>query len=185
MKIVKRISDNVVLFAGDNLAIEQSAVTGDGWWFSRIDVTLLTVEDVDSIPPYFIGSGWTYSDGIWSSTETGDQYMLPAKREGKVAELEAARIAVGFANIVHDGKIWKADLSAWQLISQILSVGSVPEGFYWRDVDGMQHDMTYTDLQALGAAILQRAFSADVNLQTKKASVAAAETAAEIDSIAW
>ena len=124
--------------------------------------------------------GWT-----WAPTSTGNDYILPQKRAKKIAELEAARLAIEYSDIVHDGKTWKADSAARALLAQVLSPGSVRANAYWRDASNAKHTMTYADLQALGKAISDRGYDADENLEIKKAAVTAAETASEIDSIAW
>lgn len=185
MKIIKCQSNNVVIFAGNNLVIENNACRGDGWTFDKIDVTLLAVETVDSIPAGFVGGGWTYLDGIWTANEIGEQALLPAKRAEKIAELQAIGLALVYSDITHAGQTWKTDPESRSLLSEILSMGSVPEDMYWRDTADVEHPMTYADLQALARAIFDRGFAADKNLKTKKAAIAAATTAAQIDLITW
>lgn len=185
MKIIKRISNNVAIFAGNNLAIENNACRGDGWTFDKIDVTLLKVETVDSIPDGFVGGGWTYLDGVWTANEIGEQALLPEKRAEKIAELQAARVTLEYSDIDYAGQMWSADKDARALLAQVLAPGSVNENAYWRDAAGTKHTVTYTDLQALGRAISDRGYVADANLETKVAAVIAAETVAEIESITW
>lgn len=185
MKIVKRISDGLVLFAGNDLSIDSDSVNGAGWTFEKIDVTLLTLEDVDALPEFFVTGGWTYQNGEWTTTATGDDYMLPQKRAKKIAELEAARLAIEYSDIVHDEKTWKADKTARELLAQVLAPGSVRENAYWRDAGNVKRTMTYADLQSLGRAISDRGYDADENLETKKAAVNAALTAEEIDAVTW
>jgi len=106
-------------------------------------------------------------------------------KDSKIAEMKAAYVAANYADVDYDGKTWKADIESQQLLSSVLSVGSVPVGMYWRDVTETQNPMTYADLQALASAILARGLTLDSNLDTKKASVAAATTQAEVDAITW
>lgn len=184
MKIVKRQSNNVVLFIGNDLVLDEMGLRGAGWTFrSNIDPNELVLEEVAEIPEGFVGGGWSYSSGTWAINATGEQALLPVKRAEKIAELEAARLAVEYSDITHAGQTWKADKDARALLAQVLSVGSVPAGMYWRDSAETPHAMTYTDLQALGRAILDRGLAADLNLETKKAAVNATATAAEIESI--
>lgn len=185
IKIVRRISDHVVLFAAPVLALGETTVAGDGWTCKNLDVTLLEMLEVAGLPEYYVAGGWTYSGGEWTPNNTGNQYMLPAKRAAKIAELEAARLAVEYSDITHAGQTWKADKDSRALLAQVLAPGSVKAGAYWRDAAGTKHTVTYTDLQALGRAISDRGYTADENLETKKAAVVAAATAAEIDQITW
>ncbi|QOJ20363.1 MAG: DUF4376 domain-containing protein [Gammaproteobacteria bacterium] len=185
IKIVRRRSDHAVLFAAPVLALGDTMVTGDGWTCKNLDVTLLEILEVDGLPEFYVAGGWTYDNGAWTPNSTGNQYMLPAKRAAKIAELEAARLALEYSDITHAGQTWKTDTDARALLAQVLSPGSVRANAYWRDAAGAKHTMTYADLQALGRAISDRGYDADETLETKKAAVAAAATAEEIDSITW
>lgn len=114
-----------------------------------------------------------------------DAEELKAAKDVKLTELQAAYNAANYANIDHDSKTWRADVQSQQLLAAVLSVGSVPEGMYWRDVTETQNAMTFSDLQALASAILTRGLTLDSNLDTKKAAVAAATTIAEVDAVTW
>lgn len=186
IKIVKRVSDNVVLFAGQAFAISgDGVVTGNGWVCRNLTGVDLIIEEVASLPDLYVAGGWTYTGGTWEPNSTGDAYILPAKRAAKIAELEAARLAVEYSDITHAGQTWKADKTSRDLLAQVLAPGSVRANAYWRDAAGAAHEMTYADLQALGRAISDRGYTADENLETKKAVAVAAATAEEIDAITW
>ena len=185
IKIVRRISDQVVLFAAPELSLSNTTVIGEGWTCKNLDVTQLEVLEVDSLPEYYVAGGWMYDSGVWTLNSTGNQYMLPVKRAQKIAELEAARLTLEYSNIDHAGQNWKADSTSRALLAQVLAPGSLPADAYWRDAAGTKHTVTYSDLQALGLAISTRGYSADATLEIKKAAVAAAATAEEIDSITW
>lgn len=75
MKIIKRQSDNVVLFTGDDLVLDDDGCRGTGWQLRNIDPNELTLEVVDEIPNQFIGGGWTYVDGVWESNSIGQEYI--------------------------------------------------------------------------------------------------------------
>lgn len=185
MKIIKRQSDNVVLFTGDDLVLDGDGCRGAGWQLRNINPNELTLETVESIPEQFVGGGWSHTDGIWTSNAIADQVILPAKRAEKIANITALATAANLANIEYLGHTWRADGVSQALLAQVLAVQSVPVNMYWRDASGTPQPMTYADLQGLGAAILARGLSADENLMTKTAAVNAATTAAEIDEIVW
>lgn len=185
MKIIKRQSDNVVIFAGDDLVLDQDGCSGTGWQSRNIDPNELTLETVESIPDQFVGGGWSHNDGVWTSNAIADQIILPAKRAEKIAQFTAQATAENLANIEYLGHTWRADAASQGLLAQVLAIGSVPEGMYWRDASGAPQPMTYADLQGLGAAILARGLAADNNLMTKTAAVNAATTAEDIDAIVW
>lgn len=111
--------------------------------------------------------------------------VLEEAKTAKLEELKAAYDAANYADIDYNSKTWHADQGTQQLLAAVLSVGSVPQGMYWRDVAETQNAMTFADLQALAAAILTRGLSLDLNLTTKKAAVDAATSIAEVDAITW
>lgn len=111
--------------------------------------------------------------------------VLSEGRAQKIAELRAGYVYSVYSPIDYAGKTWDADSDSRTLLGQVLAIGSVPEGMYWRDASGVPQPMSYSDLQGLGAAILARGLAVDENLMTKTALVNAATTAAEIDSVIW
>lgn len=185
MKIIKRKSDNVVIFAGDDLVLDENGCRGDGWQLRNMDSSSLSLEDVESIPEQFVGSGWAYADGIWTSNQIADQVILPAARAEKIEQFTEQATAVNFSNIDYIGYTWRSDPASQTLLAQVLAIGSVPNGMYWRDSLGVPRAMTYVNLQGLGAAILSRGLVADNNLMTKTAALNAATTAADIGLIEW
>lgn len=186
MKLVKTYPGNVVLFTGNDLVLDEAGLRGAGWTFrSNFDPNDLVLDEADEIPEGFVGGGWTYANGVWTINTVGEQALLPAKRAEKIAELQAIGLALVYSNITHAGQTWPTDAESRSLLSEILSMGSVPEDMYWRDTSGTPHTMTYAELQALARAIFDRGFAADKNMETKKAAIAAATTAAQIDAITW
>lgn len=185
MKIIKRRDNNVVIFFGADLALDESGCSGAGWKLRNIDPNDLVLDEAAEIPDGFVGGGWTYASGVWTINTVGEQALLPAKRAEKIAELQAIGLALVYSDIAHAGQTWKTDSDSRALLAQTLAVGSVPEDMYWRDASGAPHTMTYAELQALARAIFDRGFAADKNMETKKAAIAAATTVAQIDSITW
>ena len=185
IKIIKKISDNVVIFAGDDLVLDQEGCRGSGWEFRNIDPNDLTLEVVESIPEQFVGGGWSYTNGVWTSNQIADQVILPARRAEKIAQFTALATAEVYADISYLGRTYNTDPSRRALLAQVLALDEVPENMYWRDTSGVPQPMTYADLQGLGQAILVRGLAIDTNLMTKTALVNAATTAAEIDAIVW
>lgn len=73
MKIIKRVSDNVVIFKGDDLGIQGRTCTGKDWIFvSTVDIV---IENVITLPIDFVGNGWTYIDGVWTANDIGNAYI--------------------------------------------------------------------------------------------------------------
>lgn len=184
MRIIKRTSDNVVIFAGKNLALDGQLISGAGWSYTAPPSWSLVLEEA-VLPDGYVPSGWSYVDGVWTINEIGAAEIFPGKRKNKIESLTQSAILANYTDITHAGQTWKTDKESRDLLAQVLSVGSVPEGMYWRDAASTPHDVTYADLQALAYAILERGLLIDQNLITKTAAVNAATTAAAIDAVTW
>ncbi|MFH1157595.1 MAG: hypothetical protein V1721_01730 [Pseudomonadota bacterium] len=74
MKIIKRIEDDVVLYAGDDLVLDKAGAQGKGWRSSIVTKDTAILLDVDSLPPNFIGGGWAYIGSTWISNAEGDAH---------------------------------------------------------------------------------------------------------------
>lgn len=185
MKIIKRASDNTVLFAGDDLTLDITGCGGAGWLHRGITTNNAVIEAVDALPDEFEPGQWTYAGGFWTPSSLVADKQLSARKSAKLAELQTAYEAANYADIDHASKTWKADQVAQQLLVAVLAPGSVPPGMYWRDITETQNAMTFSDLQALARAILDRGLLLDSNLDTKKAAVEAVTTAEEVNAITW
>ncbi len=89
MKIVKRIEDDIVLYAGDDLVLDDTGVRGNGWRSSVVTAKTAVLQEVDDLPDDFIGNGWAYIDGVWISNTTGDAYIA---RKNTERNAEAAAV---------------------------------------------------------------------------------------------
>lgn len=111
--------------------------------------------------------------------------QLNLARSQKIESLKAKYNIVYFEPIIHAGITWSTDQDSQNLLSQILSVGSVPTNMVWIDYIGIQHPMTYLDLQNLALAILERGVNAYQNMSSKITLVNNATTIADINAINW
>ena len=87
---------------------------------------------------------------------------------------------IAYMNTTFDAKD-----STQDIIAKNLSIGSVPDGFYFRDMVNNDVPMTYADLQGFGAAIQARNLANFSKYQELKASVGSATTKDELDLIIW
>lgn len=185
MRIIKRTdSGNVVVYAGKNLALNGQVVTGTGWTYTAPAHWVMVLEEA-ILPDGYVSNGWTYTDGVWTMNEVGATEILPGKKRNKIESLTASATEADYADITQDSIVWKADLESRRLLAEVLSVGSVPVTMYWRDTDGVTHDRTYAQLQAIGYAILERGLTIDTTLTSKVAEVNAATTTAAIEAVTW
>lgn len=72
MRIIKRKSDNVVLFAGDDLMLSDKKCEGKGWLYTNFEPGSLVIEDVDSVPDNLMPGKTVYE---------GDKFTSPIDAE--------------------------------------------------------------------------------------------------------
>lgn len=185
MKIIKRASDNTVLFAGDDLTLDPNGCGGPGWRHKGVTSNNAIMDEISALPDAFEPGQWTYAGGVWTATDLVNNTLLNNKKTSKIDQLKMAYDASVFSNIEHDGKIYPADKETQALLTQILAVGSVPQGMYWRDIAGTENLMSFAELQSLATAMLTRGVTADSNLTAKISDVNAAATLQDVDGVTW
>lgn len=104
MKIIKRISDNLVVYAEENLELTENGCYGNGWFCKNHTTENSVLEDVDSLPEDFIGGGWTYNNEIWSQTDFASVYISEKNsvRVPQSVTMRQARLALSDAGILTD-----------------------------------------------------------------------------------
>lgn len=65
MRIIKRNSDNLVLFAADDLTLGADGVRGQGWHAPSLKPGVVALSDVEPTPR-FLGGCYTHSNGQWA-----------------------------------------------------------------------------------------------------------------------
>lgn len=104
----------------------------------------------------------------------------------KLTEIETAYNNEISANINYMNTEFQADKNSRELIVATLSGGSLPDGFFWQDLNDDRIPMTYAELQGLAAAILDRGQLAFIKLQDLKVLVNRADiTIEELGLIVW
>lgn len=89
------------------------------------------------------------------------------------------------ADIDYMNTTFQADSKSLDLITQVLSVGSVPEGFYWRDKTNNDVAMTYAEFQGLASSIQSRLLGYFTKYQKLKTQINNAATAEDVKAIIW
>jgi len=108
---------------------------------------------------------------------------LSELQEAKIKEAYDKYLSIRYSDIDYMNTTFQADANSQSLIVSVLSAGSVPDGFYWLDVNNNQVSMTYADLQGLSGAILARGQVAYTDYQAKKAEILATTTVADLDAV--
>lgn len=95
---------------------------------------------------------------------------------------------VSFTTAGKVSKTFQADpgsIANLQGILAAFTASTLPTGFYWVSQDNTQVPVTYADLQGLAAAMGAQGWTAFQRLQTAKAAIAAATTAAAVQAVAF
>lgn len=96
MKILIRNSDNVVIYARDDLVLTETRCEGDGWADNNFNSGNATVADATP-PPLWSGAIWSCVAGTWAISDTvGHQRLLDAdaaKVARNQADAESQRIS--------------------------------------------------------------------------------------------
>lgn len=132
------------------------------------------------LPPGCVKITQAQADAILHPAPTFEQVVI-----AKVAELEKAYAAVIQMPVAYMAATFQADESSQSILTKCLVAGSVPAGFYWLDATNAPVPMTFEQLQGLAGVMLAQGQAAFVTLQTRKAAVRAAGTAADVDLVVW
>jgi len=156
-----------------------------GWYDSEIHSTIPTpnAEVTDSEWHSAINNNANYFDGTKCSIK--DFRTFAELQQTKLQEIYTAYSNATQLDIAYLGTTFDTKQSTQDVIAKNLSIGSVPAGFYFRDINNVDVPMTYTELQGFGAAIQTRDLANFSKFQSLKASVLSATTQAELDAIVW
>ena len=113
------------------------------------------------------------------------EFTLSELQNTKIAELYSSYNKSNLLDIPYMNTIFKADKKSQDVIVSVLSNSSVPYGFFWMDKANNQVDMTFTDLQGLNSAILDRVQINFVKLQSLITDVRNTTNQDDLDKITW
>lgn len=185
MRIIKRTdAGNLVIFAGPSLVLNGQIITGNGWTYTAPKDWVLVLEEAD-LPEGFVPGGWTYTNGTWAINATGRAEAFPGRRKAKLIALVDAAESANYEPVTYNNINWPTDEETRDALAQVLSIGRVPDGMYWRDVNGVKQTVTYVDLQNIAFAIAERALAIDIKFENKKTELTAANNIAAMNAVTW
>lgn len=85
--------------------------------------------------------------------------------------------------VTFNGTTYQSDPASWDTISKTMSVGNLPNSFYWLDANNNKVSFTLTDLQNLSSLMLQARFEVFNRFQNRKADIRATTTEAEVVAV--
>ena len=80
---------------------------------------------------------------------------------------------------------FQADDASQIVLTKVLVVGSVPDGFFWLDSNNVPVSITFPQLQGLAAAMLMQGQAAFAKLQQLKAAVRNATSIVDVLAVVW
>ena len=199
MNIITRNSDNVVLFAEQDITLGADGVYGDSWVYNGLNNITATLSTDVTLPDGFLLGAWSYVAGTWTITDTVSvndlaAQNLQAAQTAQVAilygsYLNAITQSVNFTSAGAVTKTYQADPESVQnLIKMILAfqkAGVTPAAFAWTALDNSHVPFTFADMQGLAAVMGEQGWLAYQHLQIQKGVVMAATTVSAVQSITF
>lgn len=196
MKILIRNSDNVVIYAEQNLVLTAEGTSGDGWFSPQFTTANSTIGDAE-LPPRWTGAIWAYINGVWAIADpvaynAALNAEITALKIAKNNQINTWRAEANQTYFTHQGKriacdqLSRSDIDA--VAANISLTGAFPAGFpgAWKAIDN-----TYIMLPNIAAFKLMyesMTLQGTTNFgqsQSLKATLAAATTVEQINAIIW
>lgn len=116
---------------------------------------------------------------------SGTSWILDIEelRSKKLIDISIAYQKENYTDISYMNATFQADKESQDLISKVLSAGTVPENFGWSDKENNKIAMTYAQLQGLSAAILFRSQPLFFKHQDMKKTIKSCTTTEQLNSI--
>jgi hypothetical protein len=150
----------------------------------KLDGTINSIPMVDGNKDYKGYKDWL-ALGNTPKPEFTDAELLTNAQTTQKALLVTDYNTALTQDIAYMRTTFQAGTGSLGLITQVLAVGSIPSGFYWRDKANNNVAMTYVQLQGLASAIQTRGLGYYTNLQTLKVQIANATTVTAVQSVIW
>jgi hypothetical protein len=181
MKIIKRNSDNVVIYAGEDLTLDTRASNGE-WVDASASTATHALIDGMTLPADWAGGAYTYN-GAWAYTTSGQAYadvVLSMKKTAWFKAIDAAAIAVYDrpTTLGDEYKEREAEATAFRAAGY---TGTVPPRIAGFATPANMTPQAATDLILSQAAQLRGALAqiADLRMQKYAVKNAASETASQ------
>lgn len=187
MKILIKNSDNVVYYAGADIALSASGASGLGWRDPAFNTANATLADAD-LPANWTGGVWTYIAGVWAVLNTSGHAAQLAKARAAIWEsIKATRDRrIQTAGYTTGGKWYHSDTFSRTQQMGLSMMGALVPAVQWKTMNGSFVTMS----QTLAASIFSAASTSDQTLfsyaETLRTAVyAAADPASVNTSTGW
>lgn len=172
MKIIKQLSNNTVIFAGEELTLTELGAAGNGWTAPMLTSANAVLEPVTSFPDGYAGGEWTYLQGVWAAlpeAQAGIAQRLAEKRAKTIAQkweaIKAERDRRKFAGVKVGIDWFHCDIesrSQWErMVNRVNTLGQLDTAPYtiggspvpWKTMAGTFLPLTAGKIRAVVDAI--------------------------------
>ena len=160
MKIIKRISDSVVLYADDDLMLGATGASNGDWQDPNTTTENAVLIEGVTLPVDWMGGNYTFDGGSWAHTTVGAAQSEAMKAQAKLDKWEAIKIERDRreAGGVLVGTHWfhTDESSRIKQLGLVMAGASIPAGLMWKTMDGSFVPMTQQLAgQIFGASLSQ------------------------------
>lgn len=141
--------------------------------------------DIDGDQSFLVQDSWTLLTDAQLQDIVNPPLTLVQAQDIQTAALYASYNEGITQDIDYMSTVFQADSNSLMLMTQVLSIGSVPSDFYWRDKVNHNVYMTFTELQGLAREIQTRGLRYFSELHTLKDSVNSAKDIESVQAIVW
>jgi len=196
MKILKRISDNVVLILAENITLSSEGATTSTAFYPSLTHANSVVENVTVFPSDFVGGHYSYIFDVWTITAEGSAAQgvkLAQAKSVKNAQINEWRLQANETSFTYEGHHIAADMMSKIDIlvtnGEIGNLGALPPNWIggWKttvsDVFVPLPDIATWKL--FHSALFNQGLTNFNHAQTLKSQLAAAATLDQINAIVW
>lgn len=122
VKVLRKISDNVVLYAGNELTVDADGAHAPGWFYPLLNNTNAEVVEAVDLPANFCRGGYSY-DGSWS---VADQSRIDARIAKKNAAANERAVLEDERQVIDSLK--KIAILQYALIDVLLAKSTITAG---------------------------------------------------------
>ena len=141
--------------------------------------------DIDGDQSFLVQDSWTLLTDAEYQAIVNPPLTLAQVQDIQTEALYTSYSEAITQDIDYMSTVFQADSNSLMLMTQVLSVGSVPTGFYWRDKANNNVSMTFAELQGLASAVQIRGLGYFAELTNLKDSVNSASDVASVQAIVW
>lgn len=169
MKIIKYKSNNIVIYAGEDLELTEIGLKNKDLFSPIITTENSIIEEVNNIPNDFKGNHYKYEDNTWIKTNIGsiatDKLLqeLKENKKEKINNLRELKIQEGFSYVFPDGKTGNIQLRDDKDIRNIQGVATTgilfvvqnntTDKISFKDEENIEHFMTGQEAALFGLQV--------------------------------